>query len=438
MDVPSGRVQNLTDKQEFHLKQVWAHIFQFWGVPVDLSELQATEKLLESNGTTNVKSDGSKNKKKLMSLFGNKKENGLNGYINGRSSSRKRESSVSVATVRSSESIESANQSLSVHESFKDLDPTELREKFWEMLRCDYPDNLLLRFVRARKWDTGKAIGMIANTLRWRLTEGLPDEIIRGGEAKAYADKKVGLIKQLELAKATVRGYDKIGNPLVFVRPKLHFSNDQTEQEIQEYSLLIIEQARLFVREPREAATIVFDLTGFSMANMDYTPVKYLISCFEAHYPECLYKLFIHKAPWIFPPIWNIIKNWLDPVVASKIVFTKNFNDLEAYISREHIPMELGGSDNYDFDGFKKVDGSSDVKLKDKEGKEKVMSERRAIIDRFIQATVSWLEAPTHEESAKWLNTKIEISKELSANYSRLDPYIRSRSFYDLNGTLKV
>lgn len=41
-------------------------------------------------------------------------------------------------------------------------------------------------------------------------------------------------------------------------------------------------------------------MTGFSMANMDYTPVKFMVKCFEANYPECLGAVLVHKAPWIF------------------------------------------------------------------------------------------------------------------------------------------
>ena len=41
-------------------------------------------------------------------------------------------------------------------------------------------------------------------------------------------------------------------------------------------------------------------MTGFSMANMDYTPVKFMIKCFEANYPECLGAVLVHKAPWLF------------------------------------------------------------------------------------------------------------------------------------------
>lgn len=36
------------------------------------------------------------------------------------------------------------------------------------------------------------------------------------------------------------------------------------------------------------------------MANMDYSPVKFMIKCFEANYPESLGVVLVHKSPWIF------------------------------------------------------------------------------------------------------------------------------------------
>jgi CRAL/TRIO domain len=36
------------------------------------------------------------------------------------------------------------------------------------------------------------------------------------------------------------------------------------------------------------------------MCYQDYTPVKFMIKCFEANYPESLGAVLIHKSPWIF------------------------------------------------------------------------------------------------------------------------------------------
>ena len=71
-------------------------------------------------------------------------------------------------------------------------------------------------------------------------------------------------------------------------------------------------------------------MTHFTMANMDYTPVKFMIKIFEANYPESLGTVLVHKSPWLFQGIWKIIKGWLDPVVAAKVHFTSSVEDLEA------------------------------------------------------------------------------------------------------------
>lgn len=437
-EIPPGRVQTLSVDEEFRLKQVWAHLFNFWRVPVKSSKVLSVgkeQKTLDRTNTTTSTASAETAKPKKKKLLG-KFLKSSNPSPPPPAPVHKRTSSVT--STRSSESIEAAYPHTLIHDSLKDLEADEIRNNFWQMLRADYPDNLILRFLRARKWDTDKAMGMIAHTLHWRLKESKVDDIIRGGERAAYTNNETGFVKNIELSKAVVRGFDKKGHPIVLVRPKLHHSSDQSEDEMKKYCLLVIEEARLFLKEPVDAATILFDLTGFSMSNMDYAPVKYLISCFEAHYPECLGKLFIHKAPWIFPPIWNIIKNWLDPVVASKVVFTKSAKDLAEYIPMEHIPVYLGGDDDHDLDRVIKLDGSHDKSLSDSDNKDSILEERDAIIQKFIDATVKWIESESPEDSKKFLDIKISIGKQLSENYCKLDPYIRSRCIYDIDGTLKV
>lgn len=48
------------------------------------------------------------------------------------------------------------------------------------------------------------------------------------------------------------------------------------------------------------AQTVLFDMTGFTLGNMEYNPVKFILKCFEANYPESLGMMLIHNAPWVF------------------------------------------------------------------------------------------------------------------------------------------
>ena len=90
-------------------------------------------------------------------------------------------------------------------------------------------------------------------------------------------------------------------------------------------------------------------MTDFSIANMDYTPVKFIIKCFEANYPESLGSVLVYKAPWIFQGIWKIIKGWLGPAVAGKVHFASNVEELQEWIPRSQIMKELGGDEAFTY-----------------------------------------------------------------------------------------
>lgn len=431
--VPPGRVSTLTAEQEWTLKEVWAHLLNFWGTPAVLPVEKSTAKPKRSATVTSTSShdkEKEKPKKKFLSRFGK-------SHHKSKSSKSVKSSiasdQLSTVSTRSRESIEAAYGHAVIHESLKDLQPDEIREHFWSMLRTDQPDNLILRFIRARKWDSDKSLAMLAHSLHWRIKESHPDDIFYKGET----DGSDGFMLQLKLNKAYFRGHDNEGRPIVHIRPRLHHSSEQTPEDLERYTLLVIEIARLMLKEPIDSASVLFDLSGFTMANMDYGPVKFMISVFEAHYPESLGKLFIHKAPWIFPPIWNIVKNWLDPVVASKITFTKSTKDLAKHIPMSDIPEELGGDDKFKVEYIPPAE-DEDKLMSDLVVKNKLLQERADIVERFLDATVKWIEAESVEESKKWLNEKIAIGDELIANYIKLDPYVRSRTEFDRSGVLKL
>ncbi|AJV67445.1 Csr1p [Saccharomyces cerevisiae YJM1463] len=404
--------RQLTEDQEVVLKQIWTHLFHLWQVPVDGTHIFPNNSLHSSSTPA---------KKKKSSWFSKLQS--------------------SDHTQDSSEAAEAAHlyEKGKIHKALANLDPQTTKKQFWHDIKNETPDATILKFIRARKWNADKTISMLGHDLYWR--KDTINKIINGGERAVYENNETGVIKNLELQKATIQGYDNDMRPVILVRPRLHHSSDQTEQELEKFSLLVIEQSKLFFKENYPASTtILFDLNGFSMSNMDYAPVKFLITCFEAHYPESLGHLLIHKAPWIFNPIWNIIKNWLDPVVASKIVFTKNIDELHKFIQPQYIPRYLGGENDNDLDHYTPPDGSLDVHLKDTETRAMIEKEREELVEQFLTVTAQWIEhQPLNDPAYIQLQEKrVQLSTALCENYSKLDPYIRSRSVYDYNGSLKV
>ena len=141
--------------------------------------------------------------------------------------------------------------------------PESLRVAFWSMVKADHPDALLLRYLRARKWDVDKALVMLISTISWRQTEMKVDnDVVLHGEGGALHDskssdanaKKEGndFMAQLRLGKSFLHGTDKEGRPLCVVRVRLHHGGDQSERSLERYTVYVIETTRLLLRPPVE------------------------------------------------------------------------------------------------------------------------------------------------------------------------------------------
>jgi hypothetical protein len=170
-------------------------------------------------------------------------------------------------------------------------------------------------------------------------------------------------------------------------------------------------------------------MTGFSMSNMDYTPVKFMIKCFEANYPESLGSVLVYKAPWVFQGIWKIIRGWLDPVVASKINFCSNVDELSAFIPKSQISKELGGDEDWEYQYVEPKQGENDT-MEDIETRNKIEAERTQLVQQYQAETVAWAKGEQKAEDRATLRQK------LLQNYWQLDPYVRARTLYDRIGII--
>jgi hypothetical protein len=244
----------------------------------------------------------------------------------------------------------------------------------------------------------------------------------------------------LRLGKSFLHGKDKDGRPICLVRVRLHRHGEQTEASMERFTVYTIETARMLLAQPVDTAAIPFDMTDFSLANMDYPPVKFMIKCLEAHYPESLGVCLVHKAPWIFQGIWAIIKGWLDPVVASKVHFTRSVEDLEEYIPRGQILKELGGDEDWEYKYVGPADAEKENAI-DTTARDKLLSLREDYAKEFERLTLQWTaavaEGNASSESATELHAKRDACAEkLRENYWELDPFVRARSVYDRTGVI--
>jgi hypothetical protein len=447
---PTGHVGNLTAEQEVKLREFWAVLLKVLGVDVkDAPErklLRPVESDSDSSSPPAATADAKKTKKR-MGIFSRKNNSNSNGSGTSESESVTSGNGLAESTgsLKISDLDDKYGQTKEFHGILANTSPEELRIAFWSMVKHDHPDMLVLRFLRARKWDVGHALVMLISTIRWRSKEmHLDDKIMPNGDQVPQTDDDEevktaeGFSKLLHLGESFVHGRDKSGRPICYIRVKMHKIGAHSEASLERFTVYLIETTRFLIQYPVETAAIVFDMSDFSLANMDYTPLKFMIKCFEANYPESLGVVLIHKAPWIFSGIWSIIKGWLDPVVASKVHFTKTHEDLEEHIARNQIPKELGGDDDFEYKYAEPV-ANENEKLKDTASRDALLIERVHKATEFQSATISWIAtagADDNGENSKIMKARDGIATALRDNYWQLDPYIRARSMYDRLGML--
>jgi hypothetical protein len=259
MPIQAGHLGNLTPEQEAKLRAFWAITLKTFGV-TDPNTVNGAEKEFSSIGESadpvSSASPEKEKKKKRMSMFSRKLD--------------KEKAGNEVDSVASSPGLSATDddkygQAKEFHEIIEKQTAGELRTAFWTMVKADHPDALLLRFLRARKWDVEKALIMLISTMHWRSAEMLVDaDIIKRGDGGAQEDsgssdkaiKKEGddFLQQLRLGKSFLHGIDKEGRPLCIVRVRLHKPGEQSEKSMERYTVYVIETARLVLRPPVDTA----------------------------------------------------------------------------------------------------------------------------------------------------------------------------------------
>lgn len=165
-----------------------------------------------------------------------------------------------------------------VQKALKDLTPAQLLDALRRNVKHEDPDTLLVRFLRARSWKIDDSMTMLLKSLAWRIEMKVEDTILGGGDG-AFADlAKTGsgpeaqigqeVINLLSSGESFVHGYDKQGRLLQYIRVKLHSAKNQGKDAFEKATILDAESTRMLLRSPITTISIVFDLTGFGMANM--------------------------------------------------------------------------------------------------------------------------------------------------------------------------
>lgn len=253
-----GTVGNLTPEQEVKLQEFWVLTLKVFGVNLDTLE---AEEASTGKATPPSPAKEQAKSKRRWALWGRSGEDD----DDSKSVSSASGITSSLSSINITDGDDKYGQSKEFQQALEQVEPEEIRTAFWNMVKQDNPDALLLRFLRARKWDVKKALVMMISTMRWRLQDvHVDDDIMANGEAMALrqsqssnpAEQKKGeeFLQQMRMGKSFLHGVDRLGRPICLIRVRLHRPSEQEVETLDRFTVYTIETARLLLAPPVETA----------------------------------------------------------------------------------------------------------------------------------------------------------------------------------------
>ena len=268
-NTPPGRPGTLTPTEEVKLRELWAATMKVFGVyEAPSTEANDAESIasapVAANETADTgKKDKDKKKKSRLHVF--KRNKGEKGGDTDSKPSSGTATPSDLSSLSIADEDDKHGQGKEFKAALATTAPEDLRQAFWSMVKHDHPDGLLLRFLRARKWDVEKALIMMISTMHWRAEDmHVDDDIVLNGELAALNDsksddpsvKKEGedFLAQMRMGKSFLHGLDKDGRPMCIVRARLHKQGEQSEKSLERFTVYTIETARMLLRPPVDTA----------------------------------------------------------------------------------------------------------------------------------------------------------------------------------------
>ncbi|XP_051906757.1 SEC14-like protein 2 isoform X2 [Hippocampus zosterae] len=229
---------------------------------------------------------------------------------------------------------------------------TQFRDRIGDILP-ELPaqhDHYLLRWLRARSFSVPKAEVMIRKHVEFRknmkadtiISDWTPPEVIA------------------RYVSGGMCGHDKDGNPIWFdVLGPLDPKGLLMSASKQDFLRTKMRNVEMLQRECQkqseklgvnvESVTLIYDCEGLGFKHLWKPAIETygeILTMFEDNYPEVLKRIFLIKAPKLFPMAYSLIKHFLSEETRSKlIILGSNWQEvLRKHVDAEQLPVVYGGT----------------------------------------------------------------------------------------------
>ncbi|KAL3632638.1 hypothetical protein CASFOL_025622 [Castilleja foliolosa] len=225
---------------------------------------------------------------------------------------------------------------------------------------CQCSDASIMRFLRARNWNTKRASKMLKEAIKWRI-EYKPEKI-------QWDD----IAREAETGKIYRANYfDKQGRTVLVMRPG--FQNTNSLEGQIKYLVYCMENAISKLDQTQDQMVWLIDFQNWNMSSISVKVTRETARVLQDRYPERLGIAILYNPPKVFESFWLLVKPFLENKTYKKVKFVysdhpSSMKVMETLFDMDKLESAFGGknNDNFNYESYAKR--MRDEELKQRSG----------------------------------------------------------------------